>query len=368
MREPRVGRGTPRSRRRSPARRASPTPKASNSTADDRLGGTARRRGPSTPREALERRVRRRAGRASAARARSSVPGDHQQALAHVLEAVGEQPRVEVGRLVVRRREPEVRLAPDRREQDRDLGQAPIERRRLARPADAPRPGSRTAPGRSGRGAGARRRGRAAPARGSRGPAASWRSRRRSVAASIGGVIARHAYETGSTVANVGAARKPCDATRHEPQEDADVPPPDARPGLADRRPAPRRLRRRHGSATAAARAHRCRRQPRPAASTDAGAGGAACAPSTAAGTVRPSMSGLRLRPGRRSRPRSATSSPGPTTTRSPHTATLKDDPACTTETSRPARPGPRRSAPPARTPSTARSTPNMTGRSRSRS
>ena len=104
--------------------------------------------------------------------------------------------------LVVRRRRPDVRLAADRREQDADLARA-VDRTRRSRSASrSPRPGSRTARVEPGRAGAARRRGRAARGPGSAWTSASWRSRRRTVAASIG-CHARGPYETGAGRGNV---------------------------------------------------------------------------------------------------------------------------------------------------------------------
>ncbi len=77
---------------------------------------------------------------------------------------------IEVGRLIVRRQRPEVRLPPDRREQHADLGEPPVEARRVRRATGSPRCGSRTARARPDRGEAAHRRGHAAFVPGSRGP------------------------------------------------------------------------------------------------------------------------------------------------------------------------------------------------------
>ena len=60
----------------------------------------------------------------------------HHAARTHVPEAVGRQPGHEIGRRVVGGRRPDVRLSPDRGEEDEDLGETPIEGVGLGRPAD----------------------------------------------------------------------------------------------------------------------------------------------------------------------------------------------------------------------------------------
>ena len=88
---------------------------------------------------------------------------------------------------------------PSDGEQDERLGQAAIERVRIRRPAEPPRAGSRTAPGRSDRGAGWHRPRSRSSRPGMAWTRASWRSSRRIVPASIsrggpgiGGRTGRH--------------------------------------------------------------------------------------------------------------------------------------------------------------------------------
>jgi plastocyanin len=72
-----------------------------------------------------------------------------------------------------------------------------------------------------------------------------------------------------------------------------------------------------------------------PAASTDTGTGGAACAPSTAAGTVQASMAQRAFTPATiQAKVGDVIAWTNNDTL--PHTATLKDDPACSTETLQP--------------------------------
>ena len=64
------------------------------------------------------------------------IPSHEQQPVTDVLEPIREQPRDQVGRLVVGRQRPEMGLTPDGREQDAHLGQPPIEGDRVVRPSD----------------------------------------------------------------------------------------------------------------------------------------------------------------------------------------------------------------------------------------
>ena len=222
-----------------PSRRAAPTPNASNST-ETISSAAASAAWPSTPASALQDDVGgRRSGQGGPRRL--PVARDHQQALAHVLEPVGRQSRRQVGRLVVRRRDPDVRLATDRGEQDADLGQPPIERGRLARPARRLRRGSRRAPGSSGSW-----RSSASPRSRSSRPGIAWtsascRSRRRSVSLSIGGVTLRALPKpTGPW-----QRRRPRNATASHASLPGGSHVPLATRPRDDRRPGPRRVRRR---------------------------------------------------------------------------------------------------------------------------
>ena len=67
---------------------------------------------------------------------RPGIDQGHDVPGAHVTEPVREEPLDEIGRRIVGRRRPDVRLTTERGEQDEDLGQPTIERRRLVRPAD----------------------------------------------------------------------------------------------------------------------------------------------------------------------------------------------------------------------------------------
>ena len=71
---------------------------------------------------------------------RRGIRERHDVAGPHVREAVGVKPRNEVGRPVVERRRPDVRLSPERRKEDESLGQATIERVGADRPADGLEP------------------------------------------------------------------------------------------------------------------------------------------------------------------------------------------------------------------------------------
>ena len=150
-------------------------------------GGPRRRRTRSAaPRRSPRRRVRassprpraaarsvgpgRAADRSQRGTCRLDVPCHQQQAIADILEPVRRQTRDEVGRLVVRRRRPDVRLPADRREQ-RPRPRPGGGRTPSGRPASGwPRRGSRTAPARSDRGAAASRPGRAGSRPGWHGP------------------------------------------------------------------------------------------------------------------------------------------------------------------------------------------------------
>ncbi len=133
----------------------------------------------------------------------------HEMAGAGILEAIRDQSCEEVRRGVVRRQEPDVRLATDAREQD--AGSRPgVGRRPRARTGSARlRAGSRRVRRRRDHGAGCASPRSRSTRDGTAWTWASWRRSRRTTSKSMRGCMSRQPYETGRGVRTYQQRRRP---------------------------------------------------------------------------------------------------------------------------------------------------------------